>query len=280
MTFIQLEFDLPDHLHEQFIAELMDQDFYGFEQLDNKLVAFIESPRYNDTTREFIDQMVSFFPDISYREIASIEEKNWNEVWEQTIQPQRIGPFLVKPTWSKEKTRISEILLEIDPKMAFGTGYHETTRLMLKQFPLIDFEDKAVMDAGTGTGILAIASIKSGASQAVGFDVDPWSDVNARENSIINQVNDQVDIRFGGAEVIKKSEHFDITLANINRNVIIDLIPFFVKKTKTNGSILLTGLLDRDELMIREKLKDEPVDIVDLRQEGDWILFQLLKYSE
>lgn len=280
MTFIQLEFDLPDHLHEQFIAELMDQDFYGFEQLDNKLVAFIESPRYNDTTREFIDQMVSFFPDISYREIASIGEKNWNEVWEQTIQPQRIGPFLVKPTWSNEKTRISEILLEIDPKMAFGTGYHETTRLMLKQFPLIDFEDKAVMDAGTGTGILAIASIKSGASQAVGFDVDPWSDVNARENSIINQVNDQVDIRFGGAEVIKKSEHFDITLANINRNVIIDLIPFFVKKTKTNGSILLTGLLDRDELMIREKLKDEPVDIVDLRQEGDWILFQLLKYSE
>lgn len=280
MNYIQLEFDLPDHLHEHFIAELMDQDFYGFEQLDDKLIAFIESPRYNDSTREFIEQMVSMLPEVSFREIASIEEKNWNEVWEQTIQPQRIGPFLVKPTWSNEKVSMSEILLEIDPKMAFGTGYHETTRLMLSQISMIDFSDKVVMDAGTGTGILAIAAIKSGASRAVGFDVDPWSDVNARENTIINQVNDQVDIRFGGAEVIKEMESFDITLANINRNVILDLIPFFVNKTKSDGTILLTGLLDRDELIIREKLKDEPVDILDLHQEGEWILFQLRKYGE
>lgn len=280
MNYIQLEFNLPDHLHEQFIAELMDQDFYGFEQLDHKLIAFIESPRYNDTTREFIEQLVSMFPEASFREITSIEEKNWNEVWEQTIQPQRIGPFLVKPTWSNEKAGISEILLEIDPKMAFGTGYHETTRLMLRQFEMIDFDDKSVMDAGTGTGILAIASIKSGATHAVGFDVDPWSDVNARENAIINQVTEQVDIRLGGAEVIKDSEYFDITLANINRNVILDLIPFFVKKTKNDGILLLTGLLDRDELMIREKLKDEPVDILDLRHDGEWILFQLRKYGE
>lgn len=280
MNFIQLEFDLPDHLQEQFIAELMDQDFHGFEQLGNKLVAYIESPRYSDTTREFIEQMVSMFSDVSFREIASVEEKNWNEVWEQTIQPQRIGQFLVKPTWSNEKVKISEILLEIDPKMAFGTGYHETTRLMLKHFPMIDFTDKVVMDAGTGTGILAIAAIKYGASQAVGFDVDPWSDVNARENAIINQVNEQVDIRLGGAEVIKEHETFDITLANINRNVILDLIPFFVKKTNYNGTVLLTGLLDRDELMIREKLKDEPVDILDLRHEGEWILFQLRKYDK
>jgi len=280
MNFIQLDFDLPDHLHEHFIAELMDQDFYGFEQLGNKLIAYIEAPRYNDTTREFIEQMVALFPEVAFREMASIEEKNWNEVWEQTIQPQRIGPFLVKPTWSKEQAKSSEILLEIDPKMAFGTGYHETTRLILKQLSGIDFSEKVILDAGTGTGILAIASIKSGASRAVGFDVDPWSDVNARENAIINQVNDQVDIRLGGAEVIKETEIFDITLANINRNVILDLIPFFVKKTKQNGTILLTGLLDRDELMIREKLKDEPVDILDLRQEGEWILFQLKKYGK
>lgn len=280
MNYIQLEFNLSDDLHEHFIAELMDQDFYGFEQLDNRLIAYIESPRYNDTTREFLEQMVSIFPGVSFRELDSIEEKNWNEVWEQTIQPQRIGPFLVKPTWSIEKAMETEILLEIDPKMAFGTGYHETTRLILRQFPMIDFEDKVIMDAGTGTGILAIASIKSGAARAVAFDVDPWSDVNARENAIINQVNDQVDIRFGGAEVIKEMESFDITLANINRNVILDLIPFFINKTKIDGTILLTGLLDRDEPMIREKLKDEPVDILDLRQEGEWILFQLRKYGE
>lgn len=279
MNFIQLEFYLPDDLHEQFIAELLDHDFHGFEQKENKLVAYIEAPRYNDTVREFIEQMVLLVPDTSFKEIASIEERNWNEVWEQTIQPQRIGPFLVKPTWSHEKAMISDILLEIDPKMAFGTGYHETTRLMLRQIPLIDFTDKVVMDAGTGTGILAIAAIKSGASMSIGFDVDPWSDVNARENAIINRVDDQLDIRLGGAEVIKDSEYFDIILANINRNVIMDLIPFFVNRTKSGGTIMLTGLLDRDELMIREKLIDEPVDILDLRQEGEWILFQLRKHE-
>lgn len=279
MNFIQLNFELPDDIHEQFIAELMDLDFHGFEQLDNKLIAYIEAPRYNDTVREFIEQMVSLIPEASFKELASIEEKNWNEVWEQTIQAQRIGPFLVKPTWSNEPAMTSDILLEIDPKMAFGTGYHETTRLMLRQIPLIDFVDKKVLDAGTGTGILAIAAIKSGAAKAVGFDVDPWSDVNARENAIINQVDDEFDIRLGGAEVIKDSEYFDITLANINRNVILDLIPFFINRTLTGGTILLTGLLDRDEQMIREKLKEEPVDVLDLRQEGEWILFQLKKYK-
>lgn len=280
MKFMQLEFELADHLHEHFIAELMDQDFYGFEQFDNKLVAYIEAPRYNDTAREFIEQMVSMFPDVSFREISTIEEKNWNEVWEQTIQPQRIGPYLVKPTWSNETAKNAEILLEIDPKMAFGTGYHQTTRLMLKQFSVINFENKVVLDAGTGTGILAIASIKSGASKAVGFDVDPWSDVNARENSLINQVEERIDIRLGGAEVIKEMEYFDITLANINRNVILDFIPFLVKKTNSDGTILLTGLLERDELMIREKLMDESVDILDLQQEGEWILFQLRKFDQ
>lgn len=278
MNFLQINFELPDDLHEQFIAELIDFDFHGFEQLNNKLIAYIEAHRYNDTVRGSIEQMISMIPDASFEETASIEERNWNEVWEQTIQAQRIGSFFVKPTWSIEKAALSDILLEIDPKMAFGTGYHETTRLMLRQIPLIDFVNKKVLDAGTGTGILAIAAVKSGASKAVGFDVDPWSDVNARENAIINQVDDRLDIRLGGAEVIKDRENYDIILANINRNVILDLIPFFVNKTLNGGTILLSGILDRDELAIREKLKDEPVDILDLCQEGEWILFQLRKY--
>ncbi|MEX0944711.1 MAG: 50S ribosomal protein L11 methyltransferase [Balneolaceae bacterium] len=277
MKYIQLEFMLPDSIHEQFIAELAEMDFYGFEQFDNRLVAYIETPRYNDSNRELIEQLVSLVPDASFCEKDQIEEKNWNEAWEQTIQPQRVGQFFIKPTWSLEEPESGEILLEIDPKMAFGTGYHATTRLILRQLSKIDFRQKMVMDAGTGTGILAIASVKLGAQKAIGFDIDPWSKNNAYENAMINGVSEQVYIRFGSLDQIKPEEFFDITLANINRNIILDLIPFFVEKTKISGSICLTGLLISDEEVIREKLQNEPVDIIDIQTEEEWILFHLIK---
>lgn len=277
MNYIQLEFHLEDRFHEQFIAELADLDFYGFEQFDDLLVATIEAPRFNDTSRELIEQLIGTVPGASVHERDHIEEKNWNEVWEQSIQPQRIGKFLVKPTWSDERAEANEILLEIDPKMAFGTGYHATTRLILKQMEQIDFKNKRVLDAGTGTGILAIASIKLGADHAIGFDIDPWSEENAVENALINGVSEQVEIRFGSSEQIGESEKFDIILANINRNIILEMIPFFVNRTKENGIICLTGLLDGDENTIRNHLKNEPVDVIDLQQENEWILFQLVK---
>ncbi len=279
MKYIQLEFELEDRFHELFIAELTDLDFYGFEQFDNLLVAYIEAPRFNDTSREFIEQLISSFPGAHYKEKDQIEEKNWNEVWEQTIQPQRIGSFLVKPTWSDEKALNHEILLEIDPKMAFGTGYHATTRLILKEMERIDFQNKSVLDAGTGTGILAIASVKLGADKAVGFDIDPWSKENAHENALINGVTDQVEIRYGSTEQIGEAEKFDIILANINRNIILEWIPFFVNHTSKNGVICLTGLLDTDESAIRDRLQDLPVNILDLKHENEWILFHLKKSS-
>lgn len=277
MNYLKLVFNLDEQYQELFIAELMDLDFYGFEQFDDQLIAFVEKPRYNDANREYIEQLVAVWPGASFQETEDIPEQNWNETWEQSIQPQRIGPFLVKPTWSGEQPSADEILLEIDPKMAFGTGYHATTRLMLKQLSGMELKGKRVLDAGTGTGILAIAAVKLGAKQAVGFDVDPWSEVNARENALINQADDKIVIRFGGMEQVDDEEIFDVTLANINRNVILELIPDLVKHTSEGGIICLSGLLDSDEDIIRSRLKDEPVEVVDFRQEEEWILFSLEK---
>ena len=280
MKYIKLEFNLADDFHEQFIAELLDLDFYGFEQFDNKLVAYVEASRFNDTNREYIEQIIGVFPGASFSEITEIDEQNWNRNWEETIKPQRIGRFLVKPTWSKEMAVSDEILLEIDPKMSFGTGYHPTTRLMLRQIGKLDLKGKKVMDAGTGTGILAIAAVKVGAANAIGFDTDPWCQENAYENVLINKVEKQVEIRIGGIEQIKKSEMFDCTLANINRNVILEIIPFLVHHTKTGGTICLSGLLESDEEIVREKLLNEPVQVVDMQQEVEWILFQIEKLAD
>lgn len=275
MNYVKLIFEIDEAYQELFIAELMDLDFYGFEQFDDKLIAYVEKPRYNDSNREFIEQIIASFPGASFTEMEDIEEQNWNEAWERTIQPQVIGPFLVKPTWAEAKPSEGQILLEIDPKMAFGTGYHATTRLILRQLANMNFRDKSVLDAGTGTGILAIAAVKLGAKKAIGFDFDPWSEANANENTLINGVSDRVEIRFGGIEQIRKDERFDISLANINRNVILELIPVLVHHTRPGGIICLTGLLHSDEDAVRERLQNEPVSVTDLRREEEWILFEV-----
>ncbi len=280
MKYLKLTFEIPDESQELLIAELMDMDFYGFEQFDDKLIAYVESSRFNDSNRELIEKLLLVLPEAAFIEETDVEEENWNESWEQTIQPQRIGRFLVKPTWSDEKPGEGEILLEIDPKMAFGTGYHATTRLMLRQFSEIDFNQKKVLDAGTGTGILAIAAIKLGAKQAVGFDIDTWSHQNAYENALINGVEYSFEIRFGGFEQIQSYEQFDLVAANINRNVILEYIPDLVHHTDPGGIICLSGLLDSDEPVLREALQEEPVHILDIRQEEEWILFQLEKTLE
>ncbi|WP_069131233.1 50S ribosomal protein L11 methyltransferase [Rhodohalobacter halophilus] len=277
MDYIKLVFKIDDRYQEPLIAELMEMDFYGFEQFDDRLIAYVQKPRYNDSNREKIEQLIGIYPDAEFIETEDVEDRNWNEQWEQTIQPQVIGKFLVRPTWSTVSPSKGQTLLEIDPKMAFGTGYHATTRLMLNRFSSINFKDKFVLDAGTGTGILAIAAIKLGATYAVGFDVDSWSEINAKENALINEVNEKVDIRHGSVETVSEREQFDITLANINRNVILEIIPFLVKKTNPGGTIFLTGLLDTDEEVVTNALNVQPVEIVKITGEDEWILFHLTK---
>jgi ribosomal protein L11 methyltransferase len=275
MSYLKFVFTVPEHLQEHFIAELMDMDFYGFEQFDNELIAYVEKRRFNDSNREHIEQLTALFPGCSYQEMDEIEEQNWNEGWEKTIQPQAIGTFLVKPTWSKVNPKKGQILLEIDPKMAFGTGYHATTRLALRQISELDCTELKVMDAGTGTGILGIAAIKKGASHAVGFDTDPWSEENAVENTYINQVQDSFDVRLGGIEQIQDDEIFDLSVANINRNVILEILEFLAVHTKPGGQVLITGLLNTDEEIIRNKLDALPLTVMDLTSEDEWILFHL-----
>jgi ribosomal protein L11 methyltransferase len=188
VTYLKLTIRIPDPYHENLIAELLDLDFEGFEQLDNRLEAYIPKSRFNDVSREYIEQVLMAYPAEGYVETEEIEEKNWNETWEKTIQPQSVGRFFIKPTWSSEKPPSGHILLEIDPKLSFGTGYHATTRLILEKLSSINLDGKSILDAGTGTGVLAIAAAKMGAKHVFAFDIDEWSKINATENVLLNQV--------------------------------------------------------------------------------------------
>ncbi|MEX2364128.1 MAG: 50S ribosomal protein L11 methyltransferase, partial [Balneolaceae bacterium] len=154
MNYIQLTLSLKDDLHELLIAELHDMDFEGFEQEDDVLIATIPAHRFDDFKREEIEKrMAAFGGSSSVMEEKIIAPQNWNEKWERTIQPQVIGKFYVHPTWSTLKNEdTSKIELLIDPKMAFGTGYHATTRLILEWLPEVIQAGDKVIDAGTGTG--------------------------------------------------------------------------------------------------------------------------------
>jgi len=278
MNYLKLVINVPGETQEYVIAELMEMDFYGFEQSDDQLIAYVEKPRFNDSNRETIEQMIASLPGAKFVEFSDMAEKNWNETWEAGIQPQSIGDFLVRPTWSLKEPRDDQILLEIDPKMSFGTGYHATTRLMLRQLSKLNCEGKRVLDAGTGTGILAIAACKRGASRVIGFDYDPLCEKNATENAAINAIGSQLEIRLGGFETVESEKAFNIILANINRNVILEFLDQMISLLDKKGKLCLSGLLKTDESTVMEKLARYPVQVTDKQTEDEWMLLQI-EYS-
>ncbi|MEX2478730.1 MAG: 50S ribosomal protein L11 methyltransferase [Gracilimonas sp.] len=272
MEYVELRISLKDDFHELMIAELFDLDFEGFEQEDDVLVATIPTNRFDDSKREEIEQkLMTFGLGTVILSEKIIAPQNWNEEWERTIKPQTIGKFYVHPTWSEFAGDLGDKFeLMIDPKMAFGTGYHATTRVMLEWMPEVIEEGDKVLDAGTGTGILAIAALKLGANLAFGFDIDEWSETNARENILLNEV-ENFEVKLGSTEVIPEGEKYDVILANINRNALIELMPELLEHLKEGGKLLLSGLLEEDEYVILDQPSVKELRHVDTRKYKEWI---------
>lgn len=278
MDYIRITISIPEDFQELLIAELFDMDFEGFEENEEDiLVATIPAKDFDDFKREEVERILFHYGEnakILTEEI--IQPQNWNQNWEQSIKPQTIGKFYVRPTWGEKFEDEDHIELLIDPKMAFGTGYHATTRLILEWLPEIIKHEETVLDAGTGTGILAIAALKLGASSAFGFDIDEWSEENAKENMVLNHV-ENFEVKLGSTETIPKNAQYDVILANINRNALIQLIPQLKNYLKPGGKLLLSGLLAEDQSMILDVLNLELLDHVSTRQQEEWIAMLVRK---
>jgi ribosomal protein L11 methyltransferase len=263
--YVQIEFPgISPEKNDLLIAALSDTDFEGFEEGENNVKAFIKASAFEKGRVEKIARQY----EVNFT-VSIIRETNWNKVWESNFQPVIVDDFCGIRTDFHESILNVEHEIIITPKMSFGTGHHPTTFMMIRQMREIDFPGKTVFDFGTGTGILAILAKKSGALNVVAVDNDDWSIENAKENFQKNNCS-EIFLQKANFPPVADSE-FDVVLANIDKNVIVENFSLLVKQLNDGGILILSGLLSEDEKDILEEAKNYPlVPDKKLEQHG-WI---------
>jgi len=274
-VYVEVVLSVPadESVRELLSFQLHELGFSGFLENVTGFHCYIRQPLWNDTVREKVLSIVKEqrpFP-AAIASVAEIQHQNWNHEWEESIQPVEVSKrIVITPSWHSLPAEEGRIVLVIDPKMSFGTGYHESTRLMLRMMERTITQDSFVLDVGTGTGILAIAAVKLGSRRAVGIDIDEWSYENAKENVARNKCEGRIEILAGSMDVLRETG-FDFILANITRNVIAELIPSMIEKIGERGTFVLSGLLADDRPMIEELLEGRNCRVLSVDQENEWI---------
>ena len=250
----------------------------SFEDTDNGLTAYAQQEIWN---QEEMDSQIENFPlldtKITYT-VEDAEDKDWNQCWEDEgfapiIVDDKIVIYDAKHTTLDELSALStnaETTIAIDAQLAFGTGTHQTTRMIVSTLLHSDIEGKRVLDCGCGTGILGIAASKLGAQEVVGYDIDDWSVNNTRHNAEINKV-ENMEVLHGDSTVLNHiSGMFDIVMANINRNILIHDMGAFKEAMRTNSLLVLSGFYAADAPLIAEAAREQGLTIINSRTEDDW----------
>ncbi len=273
--FLEITISANQEQRDLLIPTMVELGCLGFQETDNSLLCYIDKSRWSDEKNKlFKERLGNLLQTISSNAVPSFREfadKDWNEEWEKTIQPIEVGDTLViKPSWCEYAGSGNRIIIQIDPKMSFGTGYHETTRLTLRLIEKYLTPACSMLDVGTGTGILAIAAIKLGARSAIGIDNDEWSIDNAQENVHANRVDGAIKISSQNIQELHGSE-YDLVTANLTLNTNIEFMREFKRLLQKDGILLLSGLLSSDENnMILELAKNNFI-VLEIVRENEWI---------
>ena len=252
-------------------SELGNIGFDSFISEDTGLLAYIETGKFRELA---LEDCLNNFPlqDIRfYHTLRLIKSCNWNEEWEKNyFQPVAIEKeCLIRASFHSEIKGFKYTLV-IDPKMAFGTGNHATTHLMLSELLQLDVKGKAFLDMGCGTAVLAILAAIKEASQIVAIDIDEWAYENAIENCRLNRT-EQIKVVLGGAEQIDRYGTFDYIFANINRNILLNDIHRYVPALNPEGSLFMSGFYKDDIPAIEAECRRYGLILSSFKEKDDWV---------
>ena len=256
------------------VARLNEFEFESYCEDETGVKAYVQTHLLDESAVKEIINEVEKLCELSFT-ITKVKQENWNKKWENNFEPVHINDkCVIRAHFHAAFTDIKHEII-ITPKMSFGTGHHETTSLVMNEMFGIEFTDKSVLDMGSGTGVLAILAAKLGATSLIGIDFDEWAYENAVENAEINAIS-TISFIHGDADAIGDAI-FDIILANINRNIILQDIATYVKAMNTKSEIIFSGFLKEDIPLILEKSEQLGLELVVSKHKNKWQMLHLKK---
>ncbi|UCE93493.1 MAG: 50S ribosomal protein L11 methyltransferase [Flavobacteriaceae bacterium] len=252
---------------EILIAELGAAGFESFTEKSNGLVAYIQKEQWNPELLNDIRILDSEEIKFSYQ-VKEIEQVNWNEEWEKNFDPIAVdGEVSIRAPFHENPGLKYDIVIE--PKMSFGTGHHETTHLMIKHLMHLDLKGKTVLDMGCGTGILAIFAEMRGAKSVDAIDIDSWCYENSLENAQRNKCT-SISV-FEGDSSLLKPNSYEVIIANINRNILLNDMAIYAESLKKKGTLLLSGFYTEDIEIINAAAASQGLKIVEKLERNNWV---------
>jgi ribosomal protein L11 methyltransferase len=268
---VQFKLDPFSSDNAEILFALLDQyNYNGVNEKKDTIMAYIPVEKFS---RDDLDDIRTFMEKVGCHvnwELKNVSEKNWNLIWERNFKPVLIkNKCIVRAPFHGGFPKIP-IELIIEPKMSFGTGHHQTTRLMIEKMLDFDFQDKVVLDMGCGTGILSILASKLGAEEVIALDIDKWSYANTLENIQRNSIQN-IQVLHGGNESLPEKK-FDIVLANINLNVLLEHMKDYSCITKKGGVLFLSGILNEDRQIIQSLAQQYCFELIEDHLLDGWLI--------
>ena len=282
MDYVKVTFrteDVEEWANDLLASMLGEVGFESFEETSRGIIGYCPAPAFDEAAMK---QIVAELPIadasmIAYR-IETIADQNWNAVWEQNgYEPIEITSECIIHASNKEISQDYKYDIIINPVQSFGSGYHETTRMILTYLLEMDITDKAVLDMGCGTGVLGILACLRGAGSLVSIDIDEWSWRNAIENIEANDI-EGAEVVLGDASLLTDYPTcFDIVLANINRNILLADLEAYVSTMTPDSYIIMSGFYLDDLAMIQAKAESLGLRYIDHRTDNDWTAVRFQK---
>lgn len=277
---IKVQEDLMQVCRDLLADSAAEAGFESFEDKDDGLEGYVQKELFD---KDVLDANIENFPiedaNIEY-EVKDAEDKDWNQEWEeQGFEPicvdDQVLIYDAKHPELHPTTSSDHIEIGIEAKLAFGTGNHETTRMIVATLLNMNLYKKRFLDCGCGTGILGLVASKLGASEVIGYDIDEWSVNNARHNAQLNGVNN-MEVYFGNASVINHiSGVFDVIVANINRNILLEDMKVFRSVMTEGGYLILSGFYEEDVEVLSNKAAELGLLVVGKRTDSNWTCLTL-----